>query len=202
MALTWLGSLITFQVTFTELFIAATVIAAASHRFGWRSVALGSLLGAASVALLALLLQVAAYRVALHWLDWGSALLLLGFGMYLSYEFVSGFGDTQAADPQTPRSGWALPLNAAGISVAAWALVAEGLEILVVWLGVSLREGPATATLGVGLGLAVIALLGVALRSTRAFRRVPPYMLDGIAAVMVTAYGFYFLHLAVAASGA
>jgi hypothetical protein len=48
----WLGALITFQVEFTELFIAATVIAAASYRFGWRSVALGATLGAAGVAVL------------------------------------------------------------------------------------------------------------------------------------------------------
>ena len=191
-----------YRVTFTELFIAATVIAAASYRFGWRSVALGSLLGAAGVVVLAWLLQIAAYRVALHWLDWGSALLLLGFGLYLTYECVTGLGQMPAAGPQTSGSGWAMPLNAGGIGVAAWALAAEGLEILVVWLGVSLREGPATATLGVGLGLTVIVLLGVALRGTRVFRRVPPYVLDGIAAVMVTTYGFYFLHLAVTASGA
>lgn len=30
----WLGTAVTFQVTFTELFIAATVIMAAAHRFG------------------------------------------------------------------------------------------------------------------------------------------------------------------------
>ena len=69
MALSWIGSLITFQVTFTELFIAATIIAAASYRFGWRSVALGSILGGSAVAVLAAVLQVAAYSVALHWLD-------------------------------------------------------------------------------------------------------------------------------------
>ena len=28
------------------------------------------------------------------------------------------------------------------------------------------------------------------------FQRIPPYVLDGVAAVMVTAYGLYFLRLA------
>ncbi|CAM2883399.1 hypothetical protein JHFBIEKO_2505 [Methylobacterium mesophilicum] len=199
MAVSWIGSLITFQVTFTELFIAATIIAAASYRFGWRSVALGSLLGGGGVAVLALVLQVAAYSVALRWLDWVSALLLVGFGLYLTYEFITGMKATQADEPRSHGSGWSLPLNAGGISVAAWALAAEGLEIVVVWLGVSLREGAATATLGVGIGLVLIALLAGVLRGTGVFRRVPPYVLDGIAAVMVTAYGLYFLRLAVQA---
>ena len=202
MALSWIGSLITFQVTFTELFIAATVVAAASYRFGWRSVALGSFLGGFGVAVLAAVLQVAAYSVALHWLDWVSALLLLGFGLYLTYEFITGLKDIQGNEPRALGTGWALPLNAGGISVAAWALAAEGLEILVVWLGVSLRQGAATATLGAAIGVAVIALLGITLRGTGVFRRVPPYVLDGIAAVMVTAYGLYFLRLAVLAGSA
>lgn len=196
MDLSWLGVLITFQVTFTELFIAATVIAAAAYRFGWRSVTLGSALGAIGVAVLAAVLQVAAYSIALHWLDWVSALLLLGFGLYLAYEFVNGLKETRGDDPVPTGTGWALSLNAGGISVAAWALAAEGLEILVVWLGVSLRQGATTATLGVAIGLAVIALLGLLLPNTGLFGRVPPYVLDGIAAVMVTAYGFYFLRLA------
>lgn len=196
MTLSWFGAVVTFQVTFTELFIAASVVAAAAYRFGWRSVALGSALGAAGVAVLAAVLQVAAYRIALHWLDWISALLLLGFGMYLAYEFLTGLGERHGPDVGPHGAGWDLPVNAGGVGVAAWALAAEGLEILVVWLGVSLREGPATATAGVGAGLAVVVLLGLLLRSVRIFRRVPPYVLDGIAAVMVTGYGVYFLWLA------
>jgi hypothetical protein len=42
----------------------------------------------------------------------------------------------------------------------------------------------------------VIAFLGLFLRSTTIVRRVPPYALDGIAAVMITAYRLYFLRLA------
>jgi putative Mn2+ efflux pump MntP len=86
----------------------------------------------------------------LHWLDWVSALLLLGFGLYLTFEFFTGLKETHGDDAEPTGTGWALSLNAAGISVAAWALAAEGLEILVVWLGVSLREGADTATFGSG----------------------------------------------------
>lgn len=197
MTVSWPGAVITFQVTFTEMFIAATVIAAAAHRFGWRSVAVGSALGAIAVALLAGALQVAAYRIALHWLDWVSALLLLGFGLYLTYEFISGLDAAKDVDPTSNVAGWGLPLNAGGISVAAWALAAEGLEILVVWLGVSLREGAATATLGVAFGLVVIGSLATALGGTGVFRKLPAYMLDGIAALMVIGYGVYFLVLTI-----
>ncbi|APT34573.1 hypothetical protein MCBMB27_05282 [Methylobacterium phyllosphaerae] len=112
MTVSWLGVLITFQVTFTELFIAASVIVAAAYRFGWRSVALGSVLGAVGIGLLAAVLQIASYAIALHWLDWISALLLLGFGAYLAYEFISGFRG--ATEPVAVGNAWALPLNVAG----------------------------------------------------------------------------------------
>lgn len=65
-----------------------------------------------------------------------------------------------------------------------------------VWPGLSLRDGAATISLGVGIGLVMITLLALLLRKTGLFRRVPPDLLDGIAAVMVTAYGLYFLRLA------
>lgn len=119
MDLSWLGVRITCQVTFTELFIAATVIAVAAYRFGWRSVAVGSLLEAVGVAVHAVVLQVAAYGVALLWLDWISALLLLEFGTYFTYEFVTGLKETHSEDPMSTSSDWALPLNARGIGVAA-----------------------------------------------------------------------------------
>lgn len=193
-----LGAFVTFQVTFTELFIAATVIAASARRYGWRSTAVGSVVGAVAVALLALVLQEAARLFALHVLDWISAFLLLGFGLYLTYEFITGLRETSASAGQkadTLDQG-ARALNAAGIAVAAWALIAEGLEILVVWLGVSLREGWVTATVGVAIGLAVIGAVAIALRQTGIFRKVPAPVLDGLAAVMVIGYGIYFLILA------
>ena len=52
------------------------------------------------------------------------------------------------------------------------------------------------------IGLVVIGLLGVGLGKAGVFRRIPPYVLDGIAAVMVTGYGVYFLVLALGASPA
>ena len=192
-----LGAFVTFQVTFTELFIAAAVIAASTRRYGWRSTALGSLLGAGAVAILALALQEAARLLALRALDWISALLLLGFGFYLAYEFVQGLresgGAEEAADASAPTAG---ALSAVGVAVAAWALIAEGLEILVVWLGVSLREGWVTATAGVAIGLLAIGATAAALGRAGIFKKIAPPVLDGLAAVMVTGYGAYFLTLA------
>ncbi|MCP2081924.1 UNVERIFIED_ORG: putative membrane protein [Methylorubrum zatmanii] len=198
MTLSWLGAVITFQVTFTELFIAATVMMAGAYRFGWRSVLAGSILGGLAVSILAVVLRKAAYLLALNVLDWISAVLLLGFGLYLLYEFIDGPSKRDAGTaPGSTDANWSRPINAAGLGVAAWALVAEGLEILVVWLGVSLREGAGTATLGVGIGVVLVATLAFALGGTGIFRNVPPYVLDGVAALMVTAYGAYFLSLAV-----
>lgn len=87
-------------------------------------------------------------------------------------------------------------LNARGISVAAWALAAQGLENLVVWLGVMLREGAATASLGVALGVAIVGLASPSLRQTGLTQLVPPFVLDSMAAIIATVYGLYFLRLA------
>lgn len=198
MTISWLGAVITFQVTFTELFIAATVMMTGAYRFGWRSVLAGSIAGALVVAALGIALKSAAYLLALHVVDWISAVLLIGFGLYLVYEFIDGIAKRDAGKPFAPVDGnWNRSLNAAGLGVAAWALIAEGLEILVVWLGVALREGAGTATLGVGMGLVIVAGLGLALGGKGVFRKVPAYALDGIAAFMVLSYGAYFLSLAI-----
>lgn len=45
MAATWLKAIFTFQATFTELLIAATVMTAGAYRFGWHSILAGSTAG-------------------------------------------------------------------------------------------------------------------------------------------------------------
>lgn len=81
--------------------------------------------------------------------------------MFLADEFATGFNETHGDDPAPTGTGRALSLNAGAISVAAWAMAAEGLEILVVRLGGgAVCEGAITAALSVFIGLAIIAILG------------------------------------------
>lgn len=184
----------TFQVTFTELFIAATVLTSVGYRRGWRSVALGSALGAIAIALVSYGLGSVAEHLPLRLLDWISAALLLGFGLFLLYEYrKSHLGTSDDNGYVTSSGGPAQSLNVAGIAVAAWAMFAEGAEIMVVWLGISIKQGMATASMGVLIGAVVLLLIAAVLGKSGIFRRIPTKYLDLIAGVMVTAYGIYFL---------
>lgn len=214
MDVSMVGALIAFQVTFTELFIASTVIASVSYKSGWRSAALGSVIGAVAIAVVSFILGSLASKIPMHILDWISSLLLFGFGLFLYYEFwhahksgegtatidrgenvVSSAGVGAAAAAQI--KGIARPVNWAGVSVAGWGMFTEGIEIMVVWLAISLKQGMATATLGVLIGLGVIGLIALILGKIGIFEKIPPKYLDCLAGTMVTAYGIYFLYEAI-----
>ena len=199
MTVSWLGAFLTFQVTFTELFIAATVIFAVGYTHGWKSAAIGSLVGAAGIVLASTVLAVLGGKLPTRVLDWMSSLLLLGFGLFLLYGFWrSGATPAPAVDEPVEGAPIARPVNLAGIGIAAWGMFAEGLEIMVVWLAIALKQGAATATAGVLLGLVVIAVVAGLLGRSGIFRRIPSRYLDLIAGVMVTIYGIYFLVQAIA----
>lgn len=202
------GALVTFQVTFTELFIAATVIASVAYKNGWRSAALGSVLGAITIAIVSFILGSLVSKIPMHILDWVSSLLLIGFGIFLYYEFWSAHKKREGAAKidrglgldsdykLTIKKNLRKPVNWAGVSVAGWGMFSEGLEVMVVWLAISLKH-MATATLGVLIGIGVIGLLALALGKAGIFERIPTKYLDCIAGTMVTIYGFYFLYEAI-----
>lgn len=213
MDLSWVGSLITFQVTFTELFIASTVVASVSFKSGWKSAAIGTVLGMAAIAIVAFTLGTLAAKIPMHILDWVSSILLLSFGIFLYYEFWSAHKKGEGAavidrgiavgEGVSVGSAMALEkplaktINWAGVSVAAWGMFAEGVEIMIVWLAISLKQGMATATMGVLIGFVVIALVALILGKAGIFEKIPAKYLDGIAGTMVTIYGIYFLYEAI-----
>lgn len=214
MEISLIGALITLQVTFTELFIASTVIASVGYKNGWRSAALGSVIGAVAVAILCFILGTAGSKIPMHILDWVSTVLLLGFGLWLFYEFwsahkkgegaasidrgveISGSGAGESATAAL-RKNIAKPINWAGVSVAAWGMFAEGLEIAVVWLAIALKQGMATATLGVVIGLGIIGIVALLLGKAGIFEKIPPKYLDLVASIMLVIYGIYFLYSAI-----
>jgi uncharacterized membrane protein len=199
MTISWLGAFLTFQVTFTELFIAATVIFAVGYKHGWKSAAVGSVVGAAAIVLASAALAALGRQLPTSALDWISSLLLLSFGIFLLYGFWrAGPQPAPEAAPPSDLIEIARPVNLAGVGIAAWGMFVEGLEIMVVWLAIALKQGAATATAGVLLGFLVIAAVALLLGRIGIFRRVPARYLDLIAGVMVTIYGIYFLVQAVA----
>ncbi len=213
MEISLIGSLITFQVTFTELFIASTVVASVAYKNGWKSAALGSVLGAIAIAVISFALGSFASRIPMHILDWVSSILLFGFGIFLYYEFWSAHKEGEGAAtidrglpvakgaPAGPalalEKGLAKPVNWAGVSIAAWGMFAEGVEIVIVWLAIALKQGMATASLGVLIGMGVIGLIALILGKAGVFEKIPPKYLDCIAGTMVTLYGIYFLYGAI-----
>jgi uncharacterized membrane protein len=198
------GAIVTFQVTFTELFIASTVLSSVAYKHGWQSAALGSLGGALAVAVVSVGLAQLGLLLPMTALDWISALLLLGFGLFLLYEFWCAH---QAAEAHEAAAGalaggagmYGSVLIWPGIVVAFWGFFAEGLEIMVVWLGIALKQGMSTATAGVVIGLAVIALAALLLGTSGVFRKLPAKYLDLVAGVMVSLYGVYFINEALRA---
>jgi len=208
------GALITFQVTFTELFIASTVIASIGYKNGWRSAALGSVIGAVAVAILCFILGTAGSKTPIHILDWVSTFLLLGFGLWLFYEFWSAHKKGEGAASidrgvviigsgtggiatAVLQNNIVKPINWAGVLVAAWGMFAEGLEIAVVWLAIALKQGMATATLGVIIGLGAIGIAALLLGKAGIFEKIPTKYLDLMASILLVIYGLYFLYSAI-----
>lgn len=95
------------------------------------------------------------------------------------------------------KKGLAKPVNWAGVSIAAWGMFAEGVEIMIVWLAITLKQGMATASLGVLIGIGIIGLIALILGKAGIFEKIPPKYLDCIAGTMVTLYGIYFLYGAI-----
>lgn len=188
----WLDAATAFRITFADLFIAASIVAVVAYRFGWRSALLG-MLGGTSLALLAMALL--GSGAAPRSQEWLSATLLLGFGLYLLYQFIAGLSlrDDGATLPAGDDVGWYRAPNLAGLAMAGWAAMAQSFEIAALWLNAAGHTGAATAAMGLGLGAMMLAALACACGNSGLFRRIPAYILDGVASVIITAYGACFL---------
>lgn len=185
----WAGLWITFQAGFTESFIASSVVVSVALSRGRKNAVAGTILGLVAAGLLAFILQAFLLKIPVGVLHWVSSVLLLGFGLYLLREFVKA---TRAGDGllEFRREEASHAWSASAITVAGWGVFNEGLEILVVWLAIALRDGTGTATLGVALGIGVI--LSLAVIGRRVFRLIPPRYLDLIAGIALIAYGVFF----------
>lgn len=185
----WAGLWITFQAGFTESFIASSVVVSVALSRGRKNAVIGTVLGLLGSCILAFILQAFLLRIPGHILNWISSLLLLGFGVFLIREFIKANREGEGL-LEFKKEGNTTSRDWGAITVAAWGVFNEGLEILVVWLAISLHNGVGTASLGAGVGILVVLLLAVAFR--RVFRLIPPKYLDLIAGVALICYGMVF----------
>jgi uncharacterized membrane protein len=185
----WAGLWITFQAGFTESFIASSLVVSVAVTRGRQNAILGTVIGLVAAGILAFLLQLFLLRIPTAVLHWVSSGLLLAFGVYLVREFNhaqrAGEGRLDFHHDAQSRH-W----HAGAILIAAWGVFNEGLEILVVWLAITLHDGARTATLGAIAGIGLILLLAVLFR--RVFRWIPPKYLDLIAGIALLGYGLWF----------
>ncbi len=189
MHVNWAGLWITFQAGFTESFIASSLVVSVAVTRGRQNAILGTVIGLVAAGILAFLLQLFLLRIPTAVLHWVSSGLLLAFGVYLVREFNhaqrAGEGRLDFHHDAQSRH-W----HAGAILIAAWGVFNEGLEILVVWLAITLHDGARTATLGAIAGIGLILLLAVLFR--RVFRWIPPKYLDLIAGIALLGYGLWF----------
>ena len=151
----WAGLWLTFQAGFTESFMASSVVVSVALSRGRKNAVLGTLIGLTAAGLLAFLLQAFLLRIPTTILHWVSSVLLLAFGAFLLREFVKGRGRRLL---EFTKDGDAHAWSASAVTVAAWGVFNEGLEILAVWLAIALQDGPVTATLGASVGIALVRL--------------------------------------------
>jgi len=167
----------------------------------------GSILGAIAITIVAYIAGSLLLQIPMHILDWISGFLFFGFGVFLLFEFRKAQKEDEESvsienrshnDTEKLSTGenkkaviWA------GIGVAAWGMFVEGIEITIVWLGGSFKQGMATATIGVLIGLGIIGMTALLLGKAGIFQKIPTKYLDLIAGIMVTIYGVYFLYEAV-----
>lgn len=186
----WAALWITFQAGFTESFIASSVVVSVGLSRGKKNAIIGTVIGLLASGVLAFILQSFLLAIPEDILNWISSLLLLGFGMFLIYEFVKAEREGEGVlefqkNPQLRgKTSWG------AVFVAAWGVFNEGLEILVVWLAIALHNGPVPATIGAGMGILFLLILAVVFR--KMFRFIPPKYLDLLAGAALIIYGVIF----------
>lgn len=185
----WAGLWITFQAGFTESFIASSVVVSVALSRGKKNAVIGTVIGLLAACALAFILQAFLLKIPGSILNWVSSILLLGFGLFLIREFIKAQREGEGL-LEFKKDGNSNTFSWSAITVAAWGVFNEGLEILVVWLAITLHNGPGTATVGAAIGIALVLLLAVLFR--KVFRLIPPKYLDLVAGIALICYGLVF----------
>ena len=186
------GMTIVCEVTFAALLGATPSVESGSRRFGWQSMALGSVVATMNLALLGLAFYFSALRLPKNAIGPLTVFLLFFAGTFLAKKSSLSFREEQKrTEPDVfSRRIKSLPLTKNGFSFAFWPMMALGLPIPIVWLAISLIQGWQSASLGVFLGVSAMGFWAHQAKIMGFQAR--PSSLYSLSAGIVLAYAAFF----------
>ena len=187
------------QVTFTELLNASTALNRGSRRYGWESIALGTIFAFCDLGFIGAGLYLGAQRLPAGSISTIAILLLFFGGAFLANKSFLEYKTEQKPVEPTPFGPKisSLPITTRGFACGFWSLMADGLAILAVWLAISLMQSWRTGTLGVFFGMSAAAFLALQTNTFALAKHAKPSAFYSFSAGVVMAYGLYFFDLAV-----
>jgi hypothetical protein len=193
-----IGAWVAFQIAIAESLNASSVIDAACRRHGWQNIAVG--VGAGIFDFLFICIGILIFTK--HYLgpfaDVVSASLVLVVGIYMAqmswmtFQKQKSYGGSDLYKSRIKS----LPVSWSGTLQGFRIVIAPGLAISAVWLGVSLSQGCLTGTFGTVFGFIVVLILATQVSGADLSKQADVPSLYSLSAGVVSAFGIYLLNTA------
>jgi uncharacterized membrane protein len=197
----WTTTLPAFLASLVEFVEAYTIVLAVGMTRGWRSAALGSIVGILLLAVAVVIFGPLLRAVPIAALELAIGILLVFFGLrwlrkaILRYAGAIAFHDeakiferersTLAAGASVDRRNWP------AIATAFNAVVLEGLEVVFIVIAVGATAGTLPYA-GAGAAIAFVCVLGIGIAVRAPLSRVPENALKFVVGIMLSAFGTFW----------